>query len=165
MVLRSSTGPTLLGGRATSTTARGPAPRDLVEVATTSPWCQRWRGGAHSWRHIHEGGFDARAYRVEPIDEATARAWVCRHHYTSAYPAASQRYGLHGRDGQLVGVIVLGVPMSERVLTNVFPDLCPSMHRAVGSTRLYRSWPNPSAGRCIPRPVDPLDHRVGTVTA
>jgi hypothetical protein len=108
-----------------STSQQGPAARDLVEVATTSPWCQRWRDGAHSWRHIHEGGFDARRYSVEPIDEATARAWVCQHHYSSAYPAASQRYGLSDRDGQLVGAIVLGIPMSERVLTNVFPDLEP----------------------------------------
>jgi hypothetical protein len=74
---------------AASVSLQGPAPRDLVEVATTSPWCQRWRHGAHSWRHIHEGGFDVRRYSVEPIDEATARAWVCQHHYTSAYPAAS----------------------------------------------------------------------------
>ena len=105
--------------------AKGPAPRPLAEVATTSSWCQRWRNGAHSWRHIHEGGFDARRYSVEPIDEGTARAWVCQHHYTKAYPPASQRYGMFDRAGQLVGAAVLGVPMSERVLTNVFPDLEP----------------------------------------
>src|SRR5664279_3636237 len=85
----------------TASGMQGPAPRDLVEVATASPWCPRRRHGTHSWRHIHEGGFDARRYSVAPVDEATARAWVRLHHYTSAYPAASQRYGLFGRDGQL----------------------------------------------------------------
>ena len=52
----------------------GPAPVALPEVTTSSPWCQRWRDGHHSWRHIHEGGFDARRYSVERIDEDTARS-------------------------------------------------------------------------------------------
>lgn len=94
------------------------------EVATASLWCQRWRRGQHSWRHIHEGGFDARRYRVEPIDDTTARAWVVANHYSASYPAASRRYGLFAGE-QLVGACVLGVPMSDRVLTNVFPDLQP----------------------------------------
>ncbi len=106
----------------------GPSPAALPEVATASRWCQRWRAGQHSWRHVHEGGFDARRYRVEPITDTTARAWVVANHYAASYPAASRRYGLFAGE-QLVGACVLGVPMSDRVLTNVFPDLQPSMHR------------------------------------
>lgn len=101
-----------------------PAATPLPEVATASLWCQRWRAGRHSWRHVREGGFDARHYRVEPIDEPTARAWVVSNHYSASYPVASRRYGLFAAD-QLVGACVLGVPMSDRVLTNVFPDLQP----------------------------------------
>ncbi len=35
---------------------------DLPEVPISSPWCQRWRQRQHSWRHVGEGGFDARRY-------------------------------------------------------------------------------------------------------
>ncbi|MGW5736270.1 MULTISPECIES: hypothetical protein [Streptomyces] len=35
---------------------------DLPEVATASSWCQRWRKHQHSWRHVRDGGFDARRY-------------------------------------------------------------------------------------------------------
>jgi hypothetical protein len=73
---------------------------------------------------VHEGGFDARRYRVEPIGDVAARAWVVANHYSASYPAASRRYGLFAGE-QLVGACVLGVPMSDRVLTNVFPDLQP----------------------------------------
>lgn len=101
-----------------------PVPVTPPEVATASLWCQRWRRGQHSWRHVRDGGFDARRYRVEPIEEATARSWVVANHYSRSYPAASRRYGLFAGE-QLVGACVLGVPMSDRVLTNVFPDLQP----------------------------------------
>jgi len=101
-----------------------PAPAAMPEVATASPWCQRWRAGWHSWRHVHDGGFDARCYRVEPISDAAARSWVVANHYSASYPAASRRYGLFAGE-HLVGACVLGVPMSDRVLTNVFPDLQP----------------------------------------
>lgn len=30
-----------------SVSLQGPAPRDLAEVATTSPWCQRWSHRTH----------------------------------------------------------------------------------------------------------------------
>ena len=89
-----------------------------------SPFCQRWRDGAHSWRHRSEGGFDASQYEVADVSEADARRFVVAHHYARSYPAAAQRFGLY-RGPSLVGVVVLGVPMQERVLTNVFPDLVP----------------------------------------
>jgi hypothetical protein len=78
----------------------------------------------HSWRPTSEGGFNPRRYAVHPIGEATARAFVLAHHYSRAYPAASLRVGLF-EGARLVGVAVLGVPMSRTVLTGPFPALEP----------------------------------------
>ena len=91
---------------------------------TASPWCQRWSGRRHSWRHRSEGGFDPDGYQVTAIDEPAAKGFVLEHHYSASYPAASWRFGLHHGD-DLVGVAVLSVPTSSGVLTNVFPDLVP----------------------------------------
>lgn len=41
---------------------------DLAEIPTSSDWCQRWRGRRHSWKHLGEGGVDARWYEVELVD-------------------------------------------------------------------------------------------------
>ncbi|MDP3889852.1 hypothetical protein [Nocardioides sp.] len=102
-----------------------------------SPYCQRWAHGRHSWRHVAEGGFDARAFTVVPLDDAPARQFVARHHYAGTYPASRLAYGLLTTNEQLavdgttidglhlVGVAVLSVPMSAGVLTNVFPELEP----------------------------------------
>lgn len=94
--------------------------------------CQRWTLGRHSWRHLSEGGFDARRFTVDEIPEATARAFVCRHHYTASYPAARFAWGLFTDDEALVvdglglvGVAVLSVPMRAAVLSNVFTELRP----------------------------------------
>lgn len=85
---------------------------------------QRWRSGQHSWRHTHEGGFDPARYTMGELDETAARTFVETHHYSRAWPAARLRYGLNQGD-QLVGVAVLGVPMSAAVLTGPFPTLEP----------------------------------------
>jgi hypothetical protein len=86
--------------------------------------CQRWRRGAHRWRPVHEGGFDAHRYRLIPIAEASARQFVTDHHYSRTFPAARASLGL--LDGpRLVGVAVLGVPMHPAVLTKPFPTLDP----------------------------------------
>ena len=102
-----------------------------------SDHCQRWANGAHSWRHASDGGFDAARFAVAPIPEATARAFVQRHHYAGTYPAARLAYGLLTTDDALavdgtevdglalVGVAALSIPMRESVLTGVFPDLDP----------------------------------------
>lgn len=105
----------------------GPAAITSAEVSPSSQWCQRWTGRRHTWRHTCDGGFDPRGYLVEPVSEATARSWVLEHHNSGAYPAASRRYGLLDRNQTLLGVCVLGIPMSAAVLTNVFPDLQPTV--------------------------------------
>lgn len=86
--------------------------------------CQRWRDGRHSWRHRSEGGFDRTRYEVAEVDEAKAKAFVVRHHYSGSYPSARARFGLY-RDAHLVGAAVLSVPTNTKALTNVFPGLVP----------------------------------------
>lgn len=104
----------------------------------SSPYCQRWTGGRHSWRHVSEGGFDATLFDVRPIPEALARSIVASHHYAGTLPATRLSWGLLTRDDRLiddstplsgglglVGVACLSVPMTASVLTNVFPQLEP----------------------------------------
>lgn len=101
---------------------------DLLEVATTSPWCQRWRGRRHSWRHIRDGGFDARHFTVDVISHEASRQFVLTHHYARSYPAAKVQMGLYNLSGsqkKLTGVAVFGVPVSQAVLTNPLPGLRP----------------------------------------
>jgi hypothetical protein len=92
-------------------------------------WCQRWGPGrAQSWRHVHEGGFDARRYGAAAIGEAEARAFILALHYSGTYPAARLRYGMFDLAGDtpaLAGAAVLSVPASRGVLTAVFPALEP----------------------------------------
>ena len=96
-----------------------------VEVSPASDWCQRWRDGRSHWRHRSEGGFDASHYRVGPIDDRTAKAYVERNHYARSYVASRLRYGLWDRRGHLLGVAVLSVPVRREVLTLPFPELQP----------------------------------------
>ncbi|MCM2430944.1 Mom family adenine methylcarbamoylation protein [Streptomyces sp. RKAG337] len=100
-------------------------------------WAQRWSGRVPSWRHTSQGGFDRRRYEVVELAEVPARAYIQANHYLSGWPPAVHRYGLvdleaaPGDDdqavggGPLVGVVVLGVPMSRRALTKVLPLLEP----------------------------------------
>lgn len=98
----------------------------LPEVSPISDVCQRWNLRQQSWTRRSEGGFDSARYAVEPLDEASAKRFITRHHYSGTYPAASRRYGLLDRraDDVLVGVAVFSIPAQARVLTNVF-DLEP----------------------------------------
>ena len=52
-------------------------------------------------------------------------AYVERHHYAGTYVASRLRYGLWERDGTLVGVAVLSIPVQRAVLTRPFPELEP----------------------------------------
>lgn len=104
-----------------------------------APRCQRWQDRRPSWRRPADGGFDPAAFTVEPVPaETVAAPFVERHHYSGSFPAARLAFGLltdrpelagpapTEHAGQLLaGVAVLSVPMSESVLTNVFPDLAP----------------------------------------
>ncbi|MEU8544531.1 hypothetical protein AB0C52_31820 [Streptomyces sp. NPDC048717] len=100
----------------------------MAEFPIVSEWCQRWRGRRHSFRHVSEGGFDARRYKVEPLPETAAKAFVVGHHYSGSFPSARFRFGLYdtaGGEAQLRGVAVFGVPVTSAVLTRPLPDLQP----------------------------------------
>ena len=85
---------------------------------------QRWRAGRAGWRHRDDVVDTSRLEVVELTRDRDAKAFVLEHHYSGSYPAAKLRYGLvDRRTDRLVGVCVLGVPMQDKVLSNVFPDL------------------------------------------
>lgn len=98
--------------------------RAATEIPTASDRCQRWTDGMHTWRRTSDGGFDPSRYTVATLDEAAAKAFILGHHYSGTYPAAAQRYALLDQ-GHLVGVLVLGIPTSKRVLSGPFPGLEP----------------------------------------
>jgi len=65
-------------------------------------------------------------YEVAPITLTQAKTFVIQHHYSAAYVACRYRFGLFKRyalfpEDELVGVAVFSVPMSQKVLTNIFP--------------------------------------------
>lgn len=87
-------------------------------------WCQRTTERRHSWRHVSEGGFDKRRYQVTPIEYRHAQPFVLHHHYLASYPSVKQAYGLVEVDkDRLVGVLTLGTPTNELVITNPLPTL------------------------------------------
>lgn len=102
---------------------------DLPEIPASSPWCQRWHGGRHSWRHIRDGGFNARHYEVEALaDTELGKEFVLAHHYARSWPAVTAQFGLYNIAGgvrRLSGVAAFGVPVGEAVLKNPLPELRP----------------------------------------
>lgn len=90
--------------------------------------CQRWRDGRASYRPAGEV-FDPRHASVEPVDDATAKAFVQRHHYSRTYPAARFRAGVYVKDpfgkSRLCGVGVYSVPMNQRVIPSYFAGVRP----------------------------------------
>lgn len=114
-------------------TTIGPEQLTLTEMARTGEVCQRWRHHRHSWRRTSEGGFDPSRYAVALVAEATSRTFVVEHHYSRSFPASLLSVGLFDRTaegaadqpGHLVGSLVLSVPVQDRVLTGVLPDLEP----------------------------------------
>ena len=84
---------------------------------------QRWRERRDAWR-AREDLIDTARLEVLEVAEGVAKAFVCRHHYSGSCPAARLRYGLVDQaQERLLRVCVLGVPMQDAVLRNVFPDL------------------------------------------
>jgi hypothetical protein len=86
--------------------------------------CQRWRDHRGVYRPPNEV-ISTKDYEVAPISLTQAKAFVKRHHYSAAYVACRYRYGLFKRyalfpEDELVGVAVFSMPMSQKVLTNIF---------------------------------------------
>lgn len=87
--------------------------------------CQRWRNRRGTYR-LPDEVITTHDYEVAPITLTQAKEFVIRHHYSSSYVACRFRYGLFLRyalfpEDELVGVAVFSTPMSQKVLTNVFP--------------------------------------------
>lgn len=111
------------------------SPQQLVvsEIAVTGGLSQRWRQRRHSWVRTSAGGFDPDRYTVAVVDESTCRTFIVEHHYSRSFPAAQLCVGLFdrtfparfGQPGYDVGSLVLSVPVQERVLTGVLPQLEP----------------------------------------
>lgn len=80
---------------------------------------QRWELGRDRYRPAGET-IRASEYEVAEISDGVSASFVREHHYSHAYPAGRFDVGLF-RHGRLVGVAVFSHPMSDAVLTNVFP--------------------------------------------
>ena len=92
--------------------------------------CQRWRERRAFYRPAGEL-FSARFAGVEPIEEARAKAFVTRHHYSGSYPAARFRAGLFLRR-ELVGVAVFSVPMNQHTIPRYFDGMDPLLGVELG---------------------------------
>lgn len=97
--------------------------------------CQRWRDGRASYRPRGEV-FDHGRASVELIDEATAKRFVVKTHYSRSYPAARLRVGLFVRRPfqaeRLEGVAVFSVPMTNAAVPAWFPGLRPEQGVELG---------------------------------
>jgi hypothetical protein len=98
---------------------------DCFQPTLFDGWCQRWNQQHEHWQHTRDDFFRPHRYRVQPLDEQTARTFTTTHHYSRSWPAAQLRFGLVEDGEHLVGTCVFGVPMRDTVLTNVFPAFEP----------------------------------------
>ena len=110
---------------------------EAMAAGRSDGWAQRWQNRIPTWCHVSQGGFDRRRYEVVEVADAPARAYIQANHYLTGWPAARYRFGLLDLEADpvdgdqvveghpLVGVVVLGVPMSRRSLTRVYPSLTP----------------------------------------
>jgi hypothetical protein len=77
---------------------------------------QRWRERRALWARDLTL-IDPKAYSVDVIDHALARAFIAKHHYLRTYPAAQVAVGLFGGAARLEGVAVFAVPTTGAVIT------------------------------------------------
>lgn len=77
---------------------------------------QRWRERRALWA-ADALVIDPRAYGIDLLPEAQARAFIAEHHYLATYPAALLAVGLFGRCARLEGVAVFAVPAAGAVIT------------------------------------------------
>lgn len=109
-------------------------PAELVQTgrvnldAILAQVSQRWRDRRTSFR-LREDLFDPSRFGVEVIEEAAAKDFVVRHHYSASYPAARLRIGLFEKrpflGPRLAGVAVFSVPMHESVIPKYAEGMSP----------------------------------------
>ena len=97
--------------------------------------CQRWRHGREHYRPAGEL-FDPRYASVQRIDTATAKQFICNHHYAHSFPAARLNAGLFVKKPfsaeVLAGVCTFSVPMSQSVVPALLDGLDPSLGIELG---------------------------------
>jgi hypothetical protein len=116
----------------------------IISAPPPATSCQRWRERVAKERPAGEVFRSSDAEAVA-IDEATAKAFVTRHHYSASYPAARFRVGMMWRPSSgrecLAGVAVFSVPMNERTVPHYFTDLAPGAGVELGRLVLLDEVP------------------------
>ena len=106
--------------------------------------CQRWNKKRDSYRPAGEC-FDPRYATVERIDTASAKRFVCTHHYSGSFPAARINAGLFIKEPfqkeQLAGVATFSVPVTQAVIPSLLDGLDPSLGVELGRFVLVDSVP------------------------
>lgn len=97
--------------------------------------CQRWRNGRDRYRPAGEL-FDHRHASVQRIDTATAKSFICEHHYSGSYPATRLNVGLFVKKPfekeVLAGCAAFSVPMTQAVIPSLLDGLHPSLGVELG---------------------------------
>ena len=97
--------------------------------------CQRWNRGNERYRPAGEV-FNPRYASVQRIDTATAKDFVCTHHYARSFPAARLSIGLFVKKPfqteKLAGVAVFSVPMTQSVIPALLDGLSPALGVELG---------------------------------
>jgi hypothetical protein len=116
----------------------------IISAPPPATSCQRWRERVAK-RRGPPARCSARAAEAVAIDEATAKAFVTRHHYSASYPAARFRVGMMWRPSSgrecLAGVVVFSVPMNERTVPRYFDELAPAAGVELGRLVLLDEVP------------------------
>jgi hypothetical protein len=62
-------------------------------------------------------------YRVEQLEYKVARGFIILHHYAHTFPASCVRLGAYDPSGELIGVIVYGMPCQPKLAQSIVPLL------------------------------------------
>lgn len=119
--------------------------------------CQRFTERRESRRPAGEL-IKTSAYDVEPIDAATAKAFVEKHHYAGTCSSTAHPFALYQR-GELAGVSVFGPPPSMNAHRKVFPTLDTDEAVTLGRFVLVDSVPGNGESYFIARCFDQLAAR------
>lgn len=107
----------------------------MQQISLDLSQCQRWRNGRDRYRPAGEV-FDHRYAHVAPIDTATAKAFVCQHHYSRSMVASRFNAGLFVKrpfeKERLAGVASFSVPMTQAVIPALLDGLAPNLGVELG---------------------------------
>lgn len=122
---------------------------------TVQRWTERRESRRPAGELIRPSAYDV----VEAEDDATARAFIERHHYSGSWVAARFRFLLYQR-GELAGAAVFSVPASGAAHRAVWPTLAPADAVDLGRFVLDDSVPGNGETWFIARCFERLAGRV-----